>query len=236
VQQGPEAFPDLGEPGVVVVEPAVPAFEVGMMDHADRFGFSADSREFGYCMTDGGAGATRCGFLDARGRLTALTDFSRERGEPDAAITALLGRRMAGDQAPPGRWRYARDLVLVWQVTGTHDPGDATPDVRVIPVLRVGARVRTAATAVWLIEIAARPDAYTIHPETIVASPDGATIAVLSHDFGGEFSDHFEVRSIPAAALARDAYMTAARERERAGDAAGARDLFGLAEQAGGAR
>jgi len=228
--------PDLGAPGVAVVEPELSAFEVGMMDHADRFGFSADSREFGYCMTDGGAGATRCGFLDARGGLTALTDFSRETGEPDAATTELLGRRMAGDQAPPGQWRYARDLVLVWQVTGTRDPGDAAPDVHVIPVLRVGARVRTAVTAALPIEISARPDAYTIHPETIVASPDGATIAVLSHDFGGEFSDHFEVRRVSSAALARDAYTAAARERERAGDLAGARNLYGLANQAGGAR
>jgi len=225
-----EPAPDFGPPDVAAMEPLVPPFERGMMDHADRFGFVTDSKEFGYCMTDGGAGATRCGFLDASGRLTTLSDFKPGTEEPDPQVTAALGRRMA-QVAPSGRWRFARDLVLVWQAAGVRDPGNLAPGVVATPVLRVGARVRTAATAVLPIEIEARPDAYTIHPEAIVVSPDGTTIAVLSHDFAGEFSDRFEVRSIPAAVLARDAYTAAALESERAGAWAEARRWFRLAAQ-----
>ena len=222
---------DFGPPGPARVEPPVPELERGMMDHADRFGFSTDSREFGYCMTDGGAGATRCGFLDATGKVTTSSDFSRETGEPDPRITQALGQRMARDQAPPGQWRFARDLVLVWQVTGTIDPSVAAPGEHAPAALRVGARVKTATAAALTLTFEARPDAYTIHPEAIVASPDGSRIAVLSHDFGGEFSDHFEVQGVASAALARDAYEAAAGERERAKDPAGAAKLRGLAAQ-----
>jgi hypothetical protein len=231
----PEPAPDFGPPGVASVEPPVPPFERGMMDHADRFGFVADPVEFGYCMTDGGAGATRCGFLDASGRLRTLSDFAPGTEEPDAQVTAALGRRIAR-VVPPGPWRFARDLVLVWQVTGARDPSEPAPGVRPPPVLRVGARVRTATAATLPIVIEARPEAYTIHPEAIVVSPEGTTLAVLSHDFGGEFSDRFEVRSIPAAALARDAYTAAAGERERAGAWAEAQRLYRLAAQCSAAR
>lgn len=202
-----------------------------MMDHADRFGFSADSREFGYCMTDGGAGATRCGFLDATGKVTSSSDFSRATGEPDPMLTAALGQRIARDQAPPGNWRFARDLVLAWEVTGGHDPSIAAPGAYAPPVLRVGARVRTATKAALPLELHSLPDAYTIHPEAIVVSPDGGRVAVLSHDFGGEFSDHFELASVSSAALARAAYAAAAVEREQGGDAEGATTLRRRAEQ-----
>ncbi|HWP06507.1 MAG TPA: hypothetical protein VNN72_12225 [Polyangiaceae bacterium] len=228
-----EPSPDFGPPGDAVLDPAVPPFVMGMMDHADRFGFSADSREFGYCMTDGGAGATRCGFLDASGRRTDASDFDRNTGEPNPRLTDELARHMARDQAPPGAWRYARDLVLVWEVTGLRDPANPLPDEAPPPVLRVGARVRTAtATAAALpIAISASRDADTIHPETIVVSPDGLTLAVLSHDFAGEFSDHFEVRTLPTAELARSAYEAAAHERQAAGDLRQAKVWSELAAQ-----
>jgi len=222
---------DFGPPGLAVVEPRIPELERGMMDHADRFGFSADSREFGYCMTDGGAGATRCGFLDATGKVTVLSDFSSGTDELDPTLTAALGRRIAGDHAAPGQWRFARDLVLVWQTTGGRDPAVAAPGAYAAPSLHVGARVGTAAAAALPIVVEGRPDAYTIHPEAIVVSPDGERIAVLSHDFGGEFSDHFEIQSVSSIELARAAYTAAADEREHAGDAAGGATLRRLADQ-----
>jgi len=224
-----EPLPDFGPRGVAEVDPPVPPFVMGMMDHADRFGFSADSHEFGYCMTDGGAGATRCAFIDDSGRLTTASDFAPAAGEPEPRLTDALARHIALDQAPPGAWRYARDLVLVWQVTGSRNPADSARGDGPPPALRVGARVRAAAAAALPIVIDARRDAYTIHPEAIVVSPDGASLAVLSHDFGGEFSDHFELRSIPAATLAHAAYDAAAREREAAGDLRQATIWFQLA-------
>jgi hypothetical protein len=162
--------------------------------------------------------------------VTTLSDFSHGAEELDPTLTEALGRRIAGDQAPPGQWRFARDLVLVWQITGGRDPAVAAPGEYAPPVLRVGARVRTATAAALPIVVQGRRDAYTIHPEAIAVSPDGGRVAVLSHDFGGEFSDHFEIQSVSSAELARAAYTVAAEERERAGDATGAAMLRRLAE------
>src|SRR5690348_5023301 len=56
------SMPSSGAPGPAVLEPPLPPFERGMMDHVERAGWSPDGSEFGYCVTSGGSGATNCTF------------------------------------------------------------------------------------------------------------------------------------------------------------------------------
>jgi hypothetical protein len=197
-----------------------------MMDHAHRAGWAADGSEFGFCVRSGGSGGTRCTFSNVNGKTTELTDFERGASEPDAAVTAELDRKISGYSSRSTQWPYARDLVLTWEVLGVRKPTSAQAGQRAAPVLRVGARVRSAKEAAWPVRITAREPAYTIHAEAIALSPDARELAVLSHDFGGEFSDHFELRLLPAHVLASQAYNAGGLELHRAGAYARAAELF----------
>lgn len=213
-----------GAPGIAALEPPLPPSERGMMDHAERAGWASDGNEFGYCVRSGGSGGTTCTFATLSGQVTQLSDFDRSSGELDAGVTAELSRKILAYSVRPESWPYARDLVLAWEVLGAHEP--ALGESKAAPVLRVGARVRTAKEAAWPIRMTAREPAYTIHPEAIALAPRGNTLAVLSHEFGGEFSDRFELRFFDTRALASQAYNAGAQELQRAGAYARAAELF----------
>jgi len=208
------------------LEPPLPPFERGMMDHAHHAGWAPDGSDFGYCVRSGGSGETKCTFSQANGKTTRLSDFDRDAGEPDAGVTAELERKLSGYVSRAPSWPYARDLQLTWEVLGAHSPTGAESPRREPPVLRVGARVRGTKEAAWPIRIVAREPAYTIHAEAIELSPDARELAVLSHDFAGEFSDHFELRFYATAALASQAYNVGGLELHRAGAYAKAAELF----------
>jgi hypothetical protein len=219
----PDVAPSFGEPGPVSVEPQVPGFEHGMMDHATRFGWTADSKEFGYCMVDGGLGSTRCAFLNAAGKLEEARDHVRGNETLDPAKTRLLEARIARHDVREARWRFARDLVVTWESTALKlGATTAKKPVR----LRVGARVRGARKASLPLDLRGTGHAETIHPEAILVSPDGRRLAALSHDFGGEFSDHFELRAIDTGELAAQAYNMAGLDLHLRGEFAKAAELF----------
>ena len=215
---------NFGAPGIAALEPPLPPFEQGMMDHSHRAGWAADGSEFGYCVQSGGSGGTTCTFSTISGKVMRLSDFDRSSGEPDAGVTAELERRISLYAVRGEAWPYARDVVLTWEVLGAHAPAGA--ESKPAPVLRVGARLRTAKEAAWPIRITAREFAYTIHPEAIALSAGGRALAVLSHEFAGEFSDHFELRFIETRKLASQAYNAAGLELQRAGAHARAAELF----------
>jgi hypothetical protein len=217
---------DFGAPGLAVLEPPLPPFEPGMMDHAEHAGWSADSTEFGYSAANGGLGDTTCVFTKPNGKATSLSDLDPKSGEPNAAVTSKLERKMASYVVRPTTWPYARDLVLTWEVSDGGSPTHADSAPPAAPLLRVGARVRAAKQAAWPIRISARNADYTIHPEAIALSPDARELAVLSHEFGGEYSDHFELRFVETRALASQAYNVGGLELHRAGAYAKAAELF----------
>jgi hypothetical protein len=224
--ESPRPAVSFGAPGIAALEPPLPPFERGMMDHVSRAGWAADGSEFGYCALNGGSGETRCTFSKPNGTVTRLSDFERTDGEPDAGTTAELTRKISGYVVRPAAWPYARDLVLTWEVLGARSPTRAESGPHPAPVLRVGARVRTSKQAAWPIRITAREDDYTIHPEAIALSPDARELAVLGHQFGGEFSDHFELRFCETRTLASQAYNVGGLELHRAGAYARAAELF----------
>jgi hypothetical protein len=215
-----------GAPGIARLEPPLPPFEQGMMDHADHAGWAADGSEFGYCATSGGSGATHCTFSKPSGKESHLSDFSRDSDEPDAAVTVQLERKIAGYVVRPTSWPYARDLVLTWEVLGARSPTRAESEAHAVAVLRVGARVRTAKQGAWPIRITAPEGGFTIHPEAIALSPDARALAVLGHEFGGEFTDRFELRFYDTRELASQAYNVGGLELQRAGAYAGAAEHF----------
>ncbi len=214
----PSVAPSFGEPTRVGVVPPVPVPERGKdsMDHAFVAGWSKDGAEFGYCMTDGGLGATRCQLMKPDGKLEQLTDRAQAQGEDiDPALTksikARIRERGYGVSAP--EWPYAGDLVIAWAVKKP-----AAPDKP--PSLEVGARLRnaTSLTPTMVLTPPPVPGATPeVHPEVIALSPDGKYLGVVSHAFHGEFTDRFEVKVAPTALVAGQAYNDAglAQHREK---------------------
>jgi tetratricopeptide (TPR) repeat protein len=224
----PATPPSFGEPGPVTVEPKVPAAEHGMLDHAERFGWTKDSTEFGYCVVGGGAGDTHCEFLSTNGKQERLSDFDRDAGEPNPQKTRVLNARIARHSPAGANWSFARDLVLTWQATPSLEQKGPDPSAlpKERPRLRIGARVRDATRPALPVDIRAGEYAYTIHPEAVLVSPDGKHLAALSHDFGGEFSDHFELAMFETNELAAQAYNAAGLELHERGAHAQAAELF----------
>lgn len=227
VELDPARAPSFGELGPVVIDPPLPPLEHGMMDHSDRLGWTADSKEFGYCMVGGGLGDTRCGFMSPDGRLETLSDHERGQEELDPKKTAALDARIARHAVRPARWRYAKDLVITWEASdGSPEPDGPAPE------LRVGARVRGVTRAAFPVRLRGPQGYATIHAEAVLVSPDGEHLGVLAHAFVGEFSDRFEMRIASVHEVASQAYNVAGLEHHGRGDYARAATLFHRAAHA----
>lgn len=218
----PLTAPDFGPPGPVIVEPKVPAFERAMMDHSNAFGWTADSGQFGYCMTSGGSGSTRCSYLLANGKVETETDQAAD-DQPDPKKTPALKARIARHSQRDPQWAYARDLVIAWQAIHL---GDMAGTSSARPELHVGARVRDSKSPALPLKVRADANYYTIHPESIAVSPNGKRLALLSHAYAGEFSDDFALKSIAIDELASQAYNNAGLELHRLGKFDEAASLF----------
>ncbi len=201
------------------VVPPVPVPERGKdsMDHAFAAGWSKDGAEFGYCMTDGGLGATRCEFMTPTGKLEKLSDRAPKGEEVDPALTNSIKARVKerGYAVNASEWPYASDLVIAWSVKKPEDKNKP-------PHLEAGAKLRGSSlpTASLVMNTPSQPAGllwYEIHPEAVSLSPDGKYLGVISHSFALEFSDTFEVKIIPTNVVAGQAYNDAglAQHREK---------------------
>lgn len=187
----------------VTITPAVPPFVTGMMDHADVLGWSTDGARFGYCVTDGGLGARRCELLSRTGHAEKLDDLDPSTHDVDPARTAALDARIAklGLSVRRAEWSHG-DVEIVWQVV----EGDSMHKPPTRGVLRVGTRVRGGPT-VHALELTGSSEwHHHIHPEAIALSPDGQTLGVIAHAFGGEFSDEHVAVVKPVAELVGNAH------------------------------
>lgn len=190
------ALPSEGR-GPAAIDPAVPAFETGMMDHATVAGWSADGKEVGYCVD---AMVRRCAFVALDGTEETLTDRANPDAEPDPARVAAIDARLAarGYGTVPGAWAYADTLVLTWTVTpGVPDASDA--------LLEAGARLRAGGRPVMPVNLS-EPGFDRIHVEFLGLSPDGEHVGVVSHAFRGEYSDTFRVAIVPTSTLVYGAF------------------------------
>lgn len=211
--------------GPVEIVPPVPPFEMGMMDHAHVYGWSKDSSEFAYCVKSGGSGETECHFLQPNGKSSMMSDFDEVKGEPDPKRTKAIEDRIKkmGYGAKATEWPYASDLVIAWEDISDDKEGTTT-------LLKVGAKVREAKDPVYVINLKEEEEEYmmfTIHPEVISISPDGKYLGVISHAFGGEFTDTHQAEIIPVEKLAGQVYNTTGYEQyHKKGDYAKAAELF----------
>jgi hypothetical protein len=158
------------------------------------------------------------------GKHETMSDFNAKDDEPDAKKSKLIQDRIKKrgySVTGPASWPYAGDLVISWEAIEA-DP-DKTADRA---KLKAGAKVRGEPKLVSPIEIAGGEYFYTIHPEAISISPDGKYLGVISHAFAGEFSDTFEIRIVPVAEVAGQAYNNTGLELHKKGEHAKAAALF----------
>ena len=209
------AAPATSAPGPVTIKPAIPAFEMGMMDHATVLGWSTDSSEFGYCNTSGGSGGQTCFFERTSGAIDKMSDFNLGKGEIDPAKSGAIASRAKtkGYGASGKSWPFGGDITLRWQtVSGT------------VQAIMVGGELAGEAP-IFPITSPAPKDA-GVHVETIAVSPDGKFVGVVSHSFAGEFSDSFDVQVMSSTKFAAQVYNDAGMAHHKKADYARAAELF----------
>ncbi len=182
--------------GPAVVDPPIPAFELGMMDHVTVAGWSADGAELGWC-ADGMV--RRCVFRALDGTETTLQDRPGPDVDPDPAFDAAMDARLAarGYGTVAGTWPYRDTLALTWAVA----PGE--PDVR-DAVLQAGAKL-VGGRPVYPATLS-EPGFDRIHLEFLGLSPDGSHVGVISHAFRGEYSDTFRIVIVPISTVVHGAF------------------------------
>jgi hypothetical protein len=214
-------------PGPVAVVPPVAPFERGMMDHAEKYGWSADGTELGYCSVNGGVEIFWCELASRAGQRERFDDGSAtEKGRVDPARHRALDARVAalGLGVPRGvTWRYG-DIEVTWAVT----PGRQEPLPPIPGVLRVGGRIKGESSVFHVALSDASNGSYhdRIHPEMIALSQDGSYLGVIAHAYAGEYSDSFPTAIVPVGELAAHVYNDTGLAHHKRGDYVRAAELF----------
>lgn len=221
------ASPSIAQAGMLAIEPKIPPFEMGMMDHANVLGWTRDGK-FGFCETNGGSGSTHCHFKSPAG---AALDFDDQgpNDEPNAKKHAALEARVKelDVSSAPVAWPYGSEIEITW----TAIPGSQEKDPPIPGVLKVGGRVKGEAAS-YPIQLSQKDGSGyhdRIHVETIAISRDGKTLGVVAHAFAGEFSDAFPMALMSTAELAGHAFNDAGYARHKKGEYARAAELFAKA-------
>lgn len=212
----PDAAVGVAVSVVAPIVPPVPAFEMGMMDHARVFGFSDDGKTLGYCGVFGGKPIVRCGLSTSGNSVVEDHDDKTAQASAMVAKAKALGIGNKHDV----RWSYA-ELEITWSATF----GDPTLDVPKAGSLHVGLR-KKGEPASYVLDISGAAYLSGWHPEFIGLSPDGATLGVIGHGFGGEYSDTFVIKTIAVNVAAGRAYNDAGYAHHKKGDWAAAATLF----------
>jgi hypothetical protein len=173
----------------------IPALEMGMMDHANVFGWSKDSSEFMFCAPYGGADGDYCKFVTvADNKTEKFSTMDEKTGEEDPKQAKALAARKTKMGYATSKMT-APDLEPIWKAI----PGNAD-DERPVGKFEAGARSldKTKTATPIMMEF---PNNVEVHPDTIEISPDGKYLAVVAHGFFGEYSDHIEVKVVPLDSL-----------------------------------
>jgi hypothetical protein len=240
---------DFGPPGAIRAVGYPVPIRTGANDPADRVGFSADGKWFGYCRTDGGLGATHCSFVDASGVSREMSNVEEAKtGKLDGPKLREIEAWLAANRIPAvkerglettgpalaGTWKYAQDIELhVMSIAGETTRTASTGDERVVrqPALRVGGAVKGHA-AVYPYTLSTKDGVgtlrvfYGVRPNGLALSPDGAEIGVLAGWHGMEYAGDFVMLRGSADAFAARVYNATGLALHQRGDHASAREMF----------
>ena len=178
---------DFGQPGPLVVKPAIILKPREGGDHAKHLGWAKDSSEFAACSENGNTGALDCSFLKPFAKLERKTDFDASAGLVAAKTKELRDRMVAkGYSVANGNWAFAQDITLEWK---------ASCDAKTSKcIFRLGGKDKEGEFYYPMyIEI---KDVLGIHPDAVALSPDEKFLGVIAHGSGGEGVDKFELRVV----------------------------------------
>jgi hypothetical protein len=191
-----------------------PPSEEMMLDHVWASGWTEDGGAFAYCTHGAGADCAGCLFTSPGGASERFEsgedceppDDKKKRLSKKGMKQLLVDRKVA---IRDGTWAHGGDLIVTSrEVRGAPDSGG---DAR--GILKVGAARRDGSAAGEAHEVSTcskgKDGTYCLieaHAELIALSPDGGTVAILGHTWGGEWSDTFELTFMPAGRLAAASY------------------------------
>jgi hypothetical protein len=163
----------------LVIEPAVVLPPTDGAVHASRFRWAADGSSLRYCEGSGaGSEPTRCFAVDRAGRATAIAPVEAAAPPPPSAAPA----------GPEPSWS------LTWRVHAGADALSGPPHRGATFVLEVRRRGRDSPAVLETVAVAPGDLDATVHPDAILPSPDGATVAAVLHVRSGEGDERTLVR------------------------------------------
>lgn len=204
----------------------------GMQEHPWALGWTEDGAAFAYCTIVSGESCKLCTYTGRDGtteRLLSGQQCDADRTEKKVTAKLLKARLVERKvEVRDGVWAFGGDLVVTSrEVTGAPD-SDGEPRA----VLKIGAARRDGAAEgdSYAADACTRDKSGTTcfreaHADAVVASPDGALVAVVGHMWAGEWSDTFTVAILPAGQLAAEVFnrqglaALARRDFERAAEA-----------------
>jgi hypothetical protein len=204
----------------------------GMQEHPWALGWTEDGAAFAYCTIVSGESCKLCTYTGRDGtteRLLSGQQCDADRTEKKVTAKLLKARLVERKvEVRDGVWAFGGDLVVTSrEVTGAPD-SDGEPRA----VLKIGAARRDGAAEgdSYAADACTRDKSGTTcfreaHADAVVASPDGALVAVVGHMWEGEWSDTFTVAILPAGQLAAEVFnrqglaALARRDFERAAEA-----------------
>ncbi|WAS97382.1 TPR end-of-group domain-containing protein [Nannocystis punicea] len=185
-----------------------------MQDHAWAAGWTADGAAFAYCTIVSGEDCKLCTFVGMDGAKEELVSGAQcwagktATKLKESALRARLAER--GVAVRDGTWAHGGELVVTArELLGAPDAGGQARGI-----LKVGAARRDGTAAGEAHEVVScdstKEGLYCqleAHAEVLAQSPDGQTVAILSHTWAGEWSDTFQLALMPAGRLAAAAYQ-----------------------------
>lgn len=175
-------------------------FEPSMMDEPTFWGWSADGEHFVLCHETPGQGCDACEFI-ARDdtRESVSTSVEPEPGDSTYADECSVA---------------ARDRIearFVAERIGEHDSPSPLDGEVVLDMsdqtsaergswLRIHAQTRDGRARVVLAEIRC-PEWCDLHVDVVASSPSGDRVAIVVHEFSGEFTDELRVTMLDVASV-----------------------------------
>lgn len=162
--------------GPVKINPQIPELERAMQLHAFDHGWTSDSSEFGYCVDTDGDEDNICVFLQK--------PFSKKQSKQNT------NKKYKKEQ---GQWIFSSDISIEWTTKKSN--------------IEVGGKISGES---FVADSAVKMPAqnfgdvgvYDFHLDSILISPDGEYVGIISHSVGGHDFDELDVEVVSVSYLA----------------------------------
>jgi hypothetical protein len=186
--------------GPVKINPPLPELTIGMQLHAIDRGWTSDSSEFGYCVDTDGDEDNICVFLQK--------PFSKKQSKTNIKKQYIKSQ---------GQWIFSSDISITWNTKKSN--------------IEIGGKISGESFVVdSAVKMPARNfggiDVYDFHLDSILISPDGEYVGIISHSVGGHDFDELDIDVVSVSYLAGYLYNSTGLVYHKNKEFKKSKDLF----------